>query len=185
GGRAHGPGDRRLRLPERRPGGLARDARGAARPRCAQDRPDRKAGEHRLHTRAPKDPLRENHAPPPARRGRETATRRYDDTRRPDRRRGDPRPLGRRGAGRMSEERQRGVDLYNEAWRLMESRKDDDRLLHITHASRYHWGEAEECKPENLARGEWQISRVYTVLGRPEPAIWHARRCLEHCETNG
>ena len=85
----------------------------------------------------------------------------------------------------MSEERQRGVDLFNEAWRLMESREDDDRLLHVTHASRYHWGEAEECKPENLARGEWQISRVYTVLGRPEPAIWHARRCLEHCEANG
>jgi hypothetical protein len=85
----------------------------------------------------------------------------------------------------MSEERQRGVDLYNEAWRLMESREDDDRLLHITHASRYHWGEAEACKPENLARGEWQISRVYTVLERPEPAIWHARRCLEHCEANG
>ena len=85
----------------------------------------------------------------------------------------------------MSEERQRGVDLFNEAWRLMETREDDDRLLHITHASRYHWGEAEECRPENLARGEWQVSRVYTVLGRPEPAIWHARRCLEHCEANG
>ena len=85
----------------------------------------------------------------------------------------------------MSEERQRGVDLFNEAWRLIETREDDDRLLHVTHASRYHWGEAEECKPENLARGEWQVSRVYSVLGRPEPAIWHARRCLEHCEANG
>ncbi|MEP6909651.1 MAG: hypothetical protein ABI896_04365, partial [Actinomycetota bacterium] len=30
--------------------------------------------------------------------------------------------------------------------------------------------------------GEWQISRVYTVLGRAEPAIWHAQRCLQHCE---
>ena len=67
----------------------------------------------------------------------------------------------------MSEERQRGVDLFNEAWRLMESREDDDRLLHVTHASRYHWGEAEECEAgEPRARGEWQISRVYTVLGR-------------------
>ena len=84
----------------------------------------------------------------------------------------------------MSEERQRGVDLFNEVWRLMGSREDDDRMLHATHASRYHWAEAEECGPENLARGEWQISRVYTVLGRPEPAIWHARRCLEHCEQN-
>ena len=27
----------------------------------------------------------------------------------------------------MSEERQRGVDLFNEVWRLLESREDDDR----------------------------------------------------------
>jgi hypothetical protein len=55
----------------------------------------------------------------------------------------------------VSEERQRGVDLYNEVSRLMKSREDDDRMLHAAHASRYHWGEAEECGPENLARGEW------------------------------
>ena len=85
----------------------------------------------------------------------------------------------------MSEERQRGVDLFNEVWRLLESREDDDRMLHAAHASRFHWGEAEECAPENLARGEWQVARVYTVLGRAEPAIWHARRCLEQCEQNG
>ena len=85
----------------------------------------------------------------------------------------------------MSEERQRGVDLFNEVWRLLESREDDDRMLHAAHASRFHWGEAEECTPENLARGEWQVSRVYTVLRRAEPAIWHAQRCLEHCEENG
>ena len=41
------------------------------------------------------------------------------------------------------------------------------------------------AKPANLARGEWQISRVYSVLGRAEPAIWHAQRCLEHCEQAG
>ena len=58
-------------------------------------------------------------------------------------------------------------------------------MLHMAHASRFHWGEAPECKPENLARGEWQVSRVYAVLGRAEPATWHAGRCLEHCEANG
>lgn len=84
----------------------------------------------------------------------------------------------------MSEERKRGIDLFNEVWRLTESRQDDDRMLHAAHASRFHWGEAEECRPENLARGEWQVSRVYVVLGRAEPAIWHAHRCLEHCEQN-
>jgi hypothetical protein len=85
----------------------------------------------------------------------------------------------------MTDHRQLGVDLFNEVWRLMESREDDDRMLHAVHASRYHWGEAPDCKPENLARGEWQVSRVYVVLGRAEPAIWHARRCLEHCEQAG
>ena len=84
-----------------------------------------------------------------------------------------------------SEERQRGVDLFNEVWRLIETREDDDRLLHSAHASAYYWAAAPECKPENRARSEWQISRVYTVLGRGEPAVWHARRCLEWCESAG
>jgi hypothetical protein len=30
----------------------------------------------------------------------------------------------------------------------------------------------------NLARGEWLCSRVYAALGRGEPALWHARRCV-------
>jgi hypothetical protein len=85
----------------------------------------------------------------------------------------------------VTNHRELGVQLFNETWQLIESREDDDRMLHMAHASRFHWGEALECKPENLARGEWQVSRVYTILGRAEPAIWHARRCQEHCEQNG
>jgi hypothetical protein len=84
-----------------------------------------------------------------------------------------------------SEERQRGVALFNGTWELIESRANDDRMLHMAHASRYHWGQAPECRPENLARGEWLVSRVYCVLGRGEPALWHAERCLEHVEDAG
>jgi hypothetical protein len=80
--------------------------------------------------------------------------------------------------------RQLGVDLFNEVWRLMRSRENDERMIHATHASRFHWGEAPECKPENLARGEWQISRVYIVVGLAEPALRHANRCLDICEAN-
>lgn len=79
-------------------------------------------------------------------------------------------------------QRQLGVDLFNEVWRLMETREDDERMLHAAHASAYHWSEAPECEPKNRARSEWQLSRVYTVLGRGEPALHHARRCLEICE---
>ena len=82
----------------------------------------------------------------------------------------------------MSEERQRGVDLFNEVWRLMESREDDERMLHAAHASAYHWALAPECEPKNRARSEWLCSRVYAVLGRAEPAIHHATRCLQVTE---
>ena len=37
----------------------------------------------------------------------------------------------------------------------------------------------------NRARGEWQCSRVYSVLRRGEPALHHARRCLDLCEQHG
>ena len=83
--------------------------------------------------------------------------------------------------------RELAIDLFNGVWRLLEKESrsvaDDDRMLHMAHASRYHWGEVGE--PVNLSRGEWQCSRVYAVLGRPEPALYHARRGLEICRQHG
>src|SRR5215207_7567297 len=58
--------------------------------------------------------------------------------------------------------------------------EQDDELIHTAHASRHHW--ALVGTAANLARGEWQLSRVYTVLGRGEPALHHAGRCLAYCE---
>ena len=83
--------------------------------------------------------------------------------------------------------RRLAAELFNEVWRLLEmpsrDQEDDDRMLHASHASRFHWGEIGE--PVNFARGEWQVSRVYSVLGRVEPAFFHARRCLEICGAHG
>jgi hypothetical protein len=79
--------------------------------------------------------------------------------------------------------------LFNETWRLMEQEErttaDDDRMVHAAHASRYHWGQVATVTPAQLARGEWQISRVYTLLGRAEPAVHHAGRVLDLCRENG
>jgi hypothetical protein len=79
------------------------------------------------------------------------------------------------------EQRKLAATLFNRVWELLEkadrSTGDDDEMVNAAHASRYHWGEAGE--PVHWARGEWQCSRVYAVLGRPEPALHHARRCLE------
>jgi len=84
-----------------------------------------------------------------------------------------------------SPERALGVELFNLTWELVESREDDDRMLGAAHASRFHWGEAPECTDANRARGEWLLSRVYVLLGRGEPAVWHAQRCLAWCERGG
>jgi hypothetical protein len=40
-------------------------------------------------------------------------------------------------------------------------------------------------KPANLARSEWQCSRVYAVLRRAEPCLHHAQRSLDICTENG
>ncbi len=83
------------------------------------------------------------------------------------------------------EQRQLGVDLYNETWTLMQrtdrAAADDDEMLHCAHASAYHW--LQVGTQANRARSEWLCSRVYTVLALPEPALRHARRCLELVES--
>ncbi|MFL6138983.1 MAG: hypothetical protein ACJ74O_14465 [Frankiaceae bacterium] len=83
--------------------------------------------------------------------------------------------------------RQWGVALFNRAWELMRRTDrmpdEDAELVHTVHASAYHWL---QCGgPEHVARGEWQCSRVYVVLGRPEPALHHARRVLDICRRHG
>ena len=80
-----------------------------------------------------------------------------------------------------------GVALFNYAWTFLEmdtrTPEQDIELVHVAHASAYHWMQV--GTPANRARSEWQCSRVYSVLGRPEPAIWHARKCLDICQREG
>jgi uncharacterized protein YndB with AHSA1/START domain len=70
--------------------------------------------------------------------------------------------------------------LNNLVWRLLaasdRTTDDDARMADAAHASQYHWREA---GGPPATRGEWLVSHVYAVLGRPEPALHHARRCLE------
>jgi hypothetical protein len=76
--------------------------------------------------------------------------------------------------------------LFNLTWDLLEKADrtpdEDDKMVHAAHASRFHWGEI--GTPLEFERGEWQISRVYSVLNRPEPALYHAQRCLAICQEN-
>jgi hypothetical protein len=81
-----------------------------------------------------------------------------------------------------------GAALFNHVWTLLEQpdrdQDDIDEMIAAVHASRFHWSRAEGREPVHAARGEWQCSRVYSVLARAEPALWHARRCLAIVEAN-
>ena len=83
--------------------------------------------------------------------------------------------------------RRLGIELFNATWDLLDranrSLEENECMIHTAHASRYHWELV--GTPLNLARGDWQISRVYAEVGRAEPALYHARRCLEICQQQG
>jgi DNA-binding transcriptional MerR regulator len=80
-----------------------------------------------------------------------------------------------------------GKTLFNDTWRLMEKADrtpdEDAQMVHQAHASAYHW--LQVGGPEHFARGHWQCSRVYCVLGRGEPALYHARFVLDICQRHG
>jgi DNA-binding transcriptional MerR regulator len=74
------------------------------------------------------------------------------------------------------------ASLFNRVWELLEKAErtsaDDDEMVNAAHASRYLWTDIGDA--QNWAIGDWQVSRVYAVLGRGEPAVHHARRSLDH-----
>lgn len=76
--------------------------------------------------------------------------------------------------------------LFNSVWELLDdpkrSQSEEINMVHMAHASRYHWGKV--GGPVQFTRGEWQISRVYSVLKRGEPALFHAKESLRICEDN-
>jgi len=79
--------------------------------------------------------------------------------------------------------RRMAADLFNFTWTLLNREErtpnEDDAMVHAAHASAYHWMIGDDAM--NHSRSHWQCARVYATLGRVEPALWHARRCLELC----
>lgn len=83
--------------------------------------------------------------------------------------------------------RRLGAGLYNRTWELMSvngrTADQDDELVHTAHASAWHWRRVGTAA--NRARSEWLCARVYSVLGRAEPALAHARRCVALVQAGG
>lgn len=81
--------------------------------------------------------------------------------------------------------RRLGKELFNHTWMLLEladrTNEQVDEMIAAAHASAWHWSKAGGTLA-NAARSQWQIARVYSTLGRGEPALTHARRCLDLAE---
>jgi hypothetical protein len=92
---------------------------------------------------------------------------------------------GRTGLLDKELERKLAARLFNETWRLIEkpdrTAEEDVLMINSAHASRYHWQSVGDSSHKTI--GEWQISRVYSLLRLSDPALYHAKLCLEICET--
>lgn len=75
-------------------------------------------------------------------------------------------------------------ELNNLVWSLLEKKDrnkgEDEKMVNAAYASLYHWSVV--GKAINFQRGHWMISHVYAVLARPEPALYHAKECMQLTE---
>jgi hypothetical protein len=76
------------------------------------------------------------------------------------------------------------VELNNLVWNLLGKKdrtpQEDETMINAAHGSCYHWSKVGTAI--NQQRGDWLISHVYAVLNRPEPALHHAKLCMELTE---
>lgn len=79
--------------------------------------------------------------------------------------------------------RQFSIVCFNAAWKYLEKEplelSEMDELLSLAHASLWHWKQRDDCKPENISVGCWQISRAWAKVGSVRAGRLWARRCLE------
>ena len=77
------------------------------------------------------------------------------------------------------------VRSFHEAWEFIEkaeqrSTEDNMTMLHTAIASLWHWTQREDVRPENLAAGYWQVSRVYNLLKQPHNARTYGMLSLQY-----
>lgn len=80
------------------------------------------------------------------------------------------------------EHRELAAECFNACWDLIDkpdrTPEETDRMIDLAHASRWHWTQARDCTPLNLAVAAWQLSRVYTLAGALSEATRHAQVSL-------
>ena len=78
---------------------------------------------------------------------------------------------------------------FNETWEFIDNPnrtpEEDMSMLQTAMTSLWHWSQREDATPQNLSVGNWQVSRVYCLLGQVDNALRYAEVSLkltEGCE---
>jgi len=79
--------------------------------------------------------------------------------------------------------------FFNQTWDLIDKPERDqdenERMIHMAHASMCHWLERDDCTNQNLSIGTWQLSRVYAIIGETDNALKYAEICLAYSQKDG
>lgn len=80
------------------------------------------------------------------------------------------------------------ASCFNKTWEYLRKRElnsmEAEEMIHVSHASFWHWTQVEDHTPLNISIGTWQLARVYAVAGLPERAEYFAQQCIEVGENN-
>ena len=75
-----------------------------------------------------------------------------------------------------------GIEMNIQTWDFLmkkeRSEQDDLRMIMFAKSSLYHWKQSTNFQPVNEQRGEWLISRVYSILEKGETALFHAKNTI-------
>jgi len=77
-------------------------------------------------------------------------------------------------------------NCFNKTWEFIDNpnRTDEDNLsmLQTAMASLWHWTQREDAKSQNLSVGNWQVSRVFALMGQADNARKYAEVSLKYSE---
>jgi hypothetical protein len=75
---------------------------------------------------------------------------------------------------------------FNKTWEYIDNPhrtpEEDMSMLQTSIASLWHWSQREDVTQQNLSVGNWQISRVYCLLGQADNARRYAEVSLKLAE---
>lgn len=80
--------------------------------------------------------------------------------------------------------------LFNRSWDLLDlgdgrTAEQDDELLMVAFASKFHWTRVDGVTAENLAIADNQIARAAAAVGFGDLAVAYARRTLDRTTAEG